>query len=147
MARLSKKDEVTGRVQAYLKKAEIGDPSDFRIDVRNVARELHYSPTTIYKYDLAEEIQTSHERQFANTPTGHRISKSQANQEITQGLKETLENQRAVNLTLVIRLNLIEVNAARLGIDPEELYKLPPKPIRSVSRAGSNKKQSRRRRR
>jgi hypothetical protein len=40
------------------------------------------------------------------------------------------------NKHLVARLALVEANAARLGIDPEELYRPVMRPMRNVSHAG-----------
>ena len=46
---------------------------------------------------------------------------------------------------LVGRIAIIEANAGRLGIDPEELYRAILKPVRSMSRAGSNMNSARKR--
>src|SRR5215813_5587897 len=53
------------------------------------------------------------------------------------------EKEREKNKKLVAQIAIIEVNAARLGIDPEELYKPIPKPIRTVSRAGATSRKRR----
>jgi hypothetical protein len=53
-------------------------------------------------------------------------------------LKTELEKEQERNRQLVGRIAIIEANAARLGIDPEELYRAVLKPVRSMSRAGSN---------
>jgi hypothetical protein len=39
---------------------------------------------------------------------------------------------------LLAHLAIIEANAVRLGIDPEELYKPILKPVHMVSRAGTH---------
>ena len=44
-----------------------------------------------------------------------------------------------------LRIAVIEANAGRLGIDPEELYRAILKPVRSLSRAGSNMNGARKR--
>ena len=53
-------------------------------------------------------------------------------------LRTELEMERERNRQLVGRIAVIETNAGRLGIDPEELYRAVLKPVRSMSRAGSN---------
>ena len=53
-------------------------------------------------------------------------------------LKAELEREQVRNKQLVGRIATIGANAGRLGIDPEELYRAVLKPVRSMSRAGSN---------
>jgi hypothetical protein len=48
-----------------------------------------------------------------------------------------LEKERERNKALVARIAIMEANAARLGFDPEEMYKPILKPVRTVSRAGT----------
>jgi hypothetical protein len=139
MPRSSKEDEVKEKVLAYLKTAEVGDPSAFPIDVRNVSRRLQYSPTTIYKYHLDDEINASRERQANNNRQAQKVEKHQREQNRILVLTRDLEEQQNIDKGLVARIALVEHNAARLGIDPEELFKLMAKPIRSASRAGQRK--------
>jgi hypothetical protein len=51
-----------------------------------------------------------------------------------------LEHRAKATLALIA---LVEMNAARLGINPEELYVPVPKPDRRVSRAGRSVRQAR----
>jgi hypothetical protein len=140
MPRSSKEDEVRKKVLAYLKTAEAGDPSDFPIDVRNISRRVRCSPTTIYKYGLEDEISAARERQANNNPEARRASKRQKDKDAMRAARSELQEHSNINKGLVARLALVEYNAARLGIDPEELYKPMPKPIRSASRAGMRKR-------
>ena len=144
MPRSSKKDEVRKKVLAYLKTAEAGDPSDFPIDVRNISRRVRCSPTTIYKYGLEEEISAARKRQASKNPEARRASKRQKNKDAMRAVRSELEEHSKINKGLVARLALVEYNAARLGIDPEELYKPMPKPLRSTSRAGMKKRKTER---
>jgi hypothetical protein len=41
-------------------------------------------------------------------------------------------------LALVTRIAIMEANAARLGFDPEEMFKPILKPVRATSRAGTS---------
>jgi hypothetical protein len=52
-------------------------------------------------------------------------------------MSQELEKERERNKALVARIAIMEANAARLGFDPEEMYKPILKPVRTVSRAGA----------
>ena len=136
MPRSSKEEEVRKKVLAYLKTAEVGDPADFPIDVRNISRRVRCSPTTIYKYSIEDDIFASRKRQANNNPETRRVSKRQKDKDAIRAVRSDSEEQSRINKGLVGRLALVEYNAARLGLDPEDLYKPMPKPIRSASRAG-----------
>ncbi len=146
MPRSSKEDEVRKKVLAYLKTAEAGDPGEFPIDVRNISRRVRCSPTTVYKYGLENEISAARKRQANNNPEARRVSKRQKDKDALRAARFEIEEHAKINKGLVARFALIEYNAARLGLDPEELYKPMPKPIRSVSRAGKHKASWKRRR-
>ena len=139
MPRSSKEEEVRKKVLAYLKTAEVGDPTDFPVDVRNISRRVRCSPTTIYKYGLEDDISASRKRQAANNPEARRASKRKRDKDAIRAVRSEIEEYSKINKGLVALLTLVEYNAARLGIDPEELYKPMPKPIRSASRAGMKK--------
>jgi hypothetical protein len=144
MARSSREAEIKKATLAYLKIAEHGDPARYPIDVRNVARRIGCSPTLIYKYGLDSEISSARERQVTNNPAARKASKRQKEKNAMRLARQEAEKQIQVNKGLVARLALVEYNAARLGIDPEELYRPMPKPIRSTSRAGFRKRTSKR---
>jgi len=146
MPRSSKEEEVRKKVLAYLKTAEVGYPADFPVDVRNISRRVRCSPTTLYKYGLENEISAARKRQTNNNPEAQRASKRQREKDAIRAVRLDLEEQAKVTKGLVARLALVEYNAARLGIDPEDLYRAMPKPIRSASRAVMRKSLSRRRR-
>jgi hypothetical protein len=63
---------------------------------------------------------------------------SQAYTDRIRDLENELALEREKNKKLVAKIQIIKVNAGRLGIDPEELHSAIPKPIRTVSRAGSS---------
>ncbi len=132
----SKQAEVSTAVRAYLVAGESQPPEQCQLDVTHVAAVIGVSRTSIYKYGLVEEIRAAAQRQqeraglSAGTGSRHRW------REKIQELREELEQAGERNRLLLAQLNLIEANAARLGIDPEELYQPLVKPIRSVSRHG-----------
>jgi hypothetical protein len=145
MPRSSKEEEVRKKVLAYLKTAEVGDPADFPIDVRNLSRRVRCSPTTLYKYGLENEISAARRRQTNNNPEVRRASQRQKDKDAIRAVRSEIEEYSQINKGLVARLTLVEYNAARLGIDPEDLYKPMPKPLRSASRAGMTNRSSKRR--
>jgi hypothetical protein len=53
-----------------------------------------------------------------------------------RALTEELEKERERSKNLVGRIAIMEANAARLGIDPEEMHQPILKPVRTMSRAG-----------
>ena len=131
----SKQAEVSTAVRAYLATGESKAPEQCQLDVMHVAAAIGVSRTSIYKYGLVEEIRSAAQRQQERAGTGSRYR-----WRVTiQKLREELEQAGERNKRLLAHLNMVEANAARLGIDPEELYRPLVKPIRSVSRAGKTK--------
>ncbi len=59
-----------------------------------------------------------------------------SSRERIQRLQEEVKQAEVRNKHLVARIALVEANAVRLGIDPEELYRPMMKPVRAVSHAG-----------
>lgn len=132
----SKQEEVTRAVRAYLVAGESQPPEQYQLDVKHVAAAVGVSRTSIYKYGLVEEIRAAarRQRERMGLPAGN--GNRHRWRETIHKLREELAQADERNRTLVAQLNLIEANAARLGIDPEELYQPLVKPIRSVARNG-----------
>jgi cell shape-determining protein MreC len=84
-----------------------------------------------------KEIVAAAERQRERTKRNRSAASQRARMERIQQLQTELQQAEERNKLLIARLNLVEVNAARLGIDPEELYQPILKPIRTASRSGS----------
>jgi hypothetical protein len=139
MPRVSVRDQLRQRLRDYLAVAEAHPPSEMALDVRSVATGLRISPTTLYKYGFNDDINAAEQRQQENASlSGAEIEKRFFEGQAEQ-LRTELEMERERNRQLVGRIAVIEANAGRLGIDPEELYRAILKPVRSMSRAGSNK--------
>ena len=138
MPRVSVRDQLRQRLCDYLAIAEAHTPEETALDVRSVAAALSVSPTTLYKYGFNDDINAAARRQGENALlSGPAIEKRFFEGQLDQ-LKTELEKERERNRGLVGRIAIIEANAGRLGIDPEELYRAVLKPVRSMSRAGSN---------
>lgn len=145
MPRVSIRKQLHQRLRDYLAVAEAHPPSEMSLDVRSVAAALRISPTTLYKYGFNDDINAAERRQresalLSGPEIEKRFFEGQAEQ-----LRTELEMERERNRQLVGRIAVIEANAGRLGIDPEELYRAVLKPVRSMSRAGSNKNGARNR--
>ena len=82
------------------------------------------------------QVNTAEQRQRGNAFTvGAAIEQDYFKGEIRK-LTEEVEKERERSKGLVGRIAIMEANAARLGFDPEEMYKPILKPVRTMSRAG-----------
>lgn len=138
MPRQSQKEELTARLQAYLAVAEMHTVDEYPLDCRSVIKKLGVSPTTFYKYNLRELVDAAESRQRERGKLTGKGSRFDPLKERVQKLKEEVKQAEERNKHLVARIALVEANAARLGIDPEELYRPVMKPIRTVSHAGQH---------
>jgi predicted RNase H-like nuclease (RuvC/YqgF family) len=138
MSRQSKQEELTAALHSYLSIAEVHTPEEYPLDCRSVARALGVSPTTLYKYQLQKHISAAEQRQHERDKQTSKTPRCTISKERLQRLEETAKQAEERNKHLVARLALVEANSARLGIDPEELYRPVMKPIRTVSHAGKS---------
>jgi len=136
MCRLSIHDELKHRLREHLALAETHPPQECPLDVRSVASLLRVSPTTLYKYGLNREINAAEQRQREETGRAGAVTEQQIYKDRIRDLTQELENERQRSKKLVARIAVMEANAARLGLDPEEMHRPLLKPLRSVSRAG-----------
>ena len=140
MARSSIREELRRRLSEYLAVAETHPPEECRLDVRSVATALRISPTTLYKYALNREINAAEQRQRENMWLSGAAIEQQFYTDRIRDLTAELQQERQRSKNLIARIATMEANAARLGFDPEEMYKPILKPLRAVSRAGSGGK-------
>src|SRR6266542_3543887 len=143
MPRKSQREIIRQKVRDYLAIAEASSPDEQPLNVRSVAARLEVSPTTLYKYQLSSEIQAAEKRQRENAKLSGKLIERRAFADRLRDLSQDLEKEKEKNKKLVAQIAIIEANAARLGIDPEELYKTILKPIRTVSRAGVRSRKQR----
>lgn len=130
MARPSEKEKIVQAVNDYLREKESSDPDQYPFNVKSIALALNISRTTIYKYGLHEDIQTADEQRRLRLELYGVLSKSDRALLANQKLKSELEQADKRNKALVARLNIVELNAARLGVDAEELFKPLQSPVR-----------------
>lgn len=142
MPRQNQREELTTALHTYLIIAliiaEKHPPEEYPLDCRSVAKALDVSPTTLYKYQLQEHIRAAANRQRENAKQASKKPSLNSPKERLQKLGGELKLAEEHNKHLVARLALVEANVARLGIDPEELYRPILKPVRTVSHAGKS---------
>jgi hypothetical protein len=136
MGRKNKQKQVTDAVQDYLENAGNQTPDEAIINVKSVAAVLGVSRTSLYKYGLDSAIKAAAKRQRERMGLNESAAKRRRASDIALKLRADLHLAEERNKGLVAQICLIEANAARLGIDPEELYQPLAKPVRSVSHAG-----------
>jgi hypothetical protein len=130
------REDLLRRLRDHLALAEAHTAEESPLDVRSVAAALGVSPTTLYKYGFNREINASEQRQReCGHVSGREIERRSIDDQV-HGLSQELEKERERNKALVARIAIMEANAARLGFDPEEMYKPILKPVRTTSRAG-----------
>jgi hypothetical protein len=137
MPRSSVRDDLLRRLREHLAVAEAHPAEECSLDVRGVAAALGVSPTTLYKYAFNREINAAEQRQRKCSHIPVREIERRSFHDQVHGLSQELEKERERNKALVARIAIMEANAARLGFDPEEMYKPILKPVRTVSRAGT----------
>lgn len=140
MGRQSKREQTIQAVGVYIKKAEQQSPDQYPLQVKAVAERIGCSRTLLYKYDLAEIIQAANRRQREHFGLTGKNGLRRGLAEVVAKLRSDLALAHERNKALVARLNMVEANAARLGIDPEELYQEIVKPDRSQSHAITGRK-------
>ena len=139
MSRSSVREDLHRRLRGPLSVAETHLLEECPLDVRGVAAALDVSPTTLYKYGFNREINAAEQRRRENgAVSGTAIEKRYYHDQV-RALAEELEKERERSKGLVGRIAIMEANAARLGFDPEEMYKPLLKPIRTMSRSGTGR--------
>src|SRR6266576_2880709 len=134
MARSSIREELKRRLSDHLALAETHPPDECPLDVRSVATALRISPTTLYKYALNRDINAAEQRQRENMWLSGAAIEQQFYTDRIGHLTAELQQELQRSKTLIARIAIMEANAARLGFDPEEMYKPILKPLRGVSR-------------
>lgn len=135
MGRPSKKDRIIEAVDEYLTKAICESPDEYSIDAKTISEVVNCSRASIYNYGLQDKIREASDKQAKfykrNGGSGKRTL-----HDIIDDLRVEIKRVETHNLNLLERLNLVEANAERLGIDPEELYKPVMTPSRLTPRTG-----------
>jgi hypothetical protein len=127
MANISKRDRITGMVEDYIEVALRSDESKYSLNVASVAEYIGCSRTTIYKYDLDELIHSAYTSRKQLTATD-----TQQKEDKLKRLRVELAAIEERNKNLIALVCVMEGNAARLGINPEDLHRPLVKPFRKT---------------
>lgn len=142
MARPSKYEEVSVALKRYLEAAETDTVAEYPLDIKSIAIRLGVSRTTLYTYQFDQEIRAAEKRRSANQQPSTEDIERQTLADTIQKLRGELAQAQERNKNLLGVINIIEANAVRIGMDPEELYRPIPKPLRQVTRAGHGMKRA-----
>jgi len=124
MGRQSKRETVTTAVNAYLALAETHSPEEFPLDVSHVAKAVGCVRSSLYNFGLQHAILAAAQRQRLQHPP------PAGNKNLLRQIRTELVASERRNRALLERLNLVEANALRLGIDADALYQPLLKPSR-----------------
>jgi hypothetical protein len=132
MARPPIEAAVTEKVRQYIERAEAAPPNHFRLSALAVATAIGHDRRVLRKYGLDTVIADAARRQSSRARQGNGEQRKDFEARISA---VGAENGKLIAQTaaLVAHLALVEANAKRLGIDPEELYKPLVPPDRRVS--------------
>lgn len=136
MPRSSMRTDLLRRLRDHLAVAETHPAEECPLDVRGVAVALGVSPTTLYKYGFNREINAAELHQQENGALSGKAIEPRYYSDQVRALTKQLEKERERSRGLVVRIAVMEANAARLGFDPEDMHKPILKPVRTLSRAG-----------
>jgi uncharacterized protein YqfA (UPF0365 family) len=135
MARPTKKTEVLRAVRAYLRSAEARPATEAPITYIAVAEEIGADWRTVKKW-AEPDIESAKKRQRRASLSATR-QEEEAYADRLRAKDDEIKRLKGENRALLARIILMEGNAQRLGIDPDEYYRPLTKPNRTVSRAGS----------
>lgn len=138
MARPSKQERITQAVRAYLAMAEGQSPETHPLDVGSVAQAVGCVRSSIYNYGLQQDILDAAARQREC----HQADPDSNLKALLRQLQGDLAAMEVRNQALLERLNLVEANAVRLGVDPDDLYRPLLKPPRQVPNLTRRRKNS-----
>jgi hypothetical protein len=139
MPRPSIRDSIAPSVLEYCKSAESSTPEEQPLTVLAMSKRLSIDRRTLKKY-FSQEIADAQLRQKLLPQLTARQLERRSYADMLRDRDNQIEILTNRNKQLLERLALVEVNAARICINPEELYKPTRKPNRSVSRAGSTRR-------
>lgn len=131
MARPAIQDVATKKVEAYIEAAINASPAEMPLSTLAVAKAVGHDRRVLAKYGLdarIAEAATIQKRKFRSSADKSRRT---MDDRLAAASASTEQMRTQVN-ALLARLALVEGNAKRIGIDPEELYRPLLAPDRSL---------------
>lgn len=138
MARPSQREEVLAAVRKDLLTAEVESPDVMPINFSSVAERIGFDRRTVKRY-AEEEIQKSQKAQARHSLSSARREEEAYLDKLRKKDEET-KTWKAQYEALLVQVTKMELNAIRVGVNPEELYADLPVVDRSTSRAGRGKR-------
>ena len=135
MARPSERDLIEPKVREYCNRAVKTTAEEMPLSYLGMSQRLSVNRATLKKY-FSSLIKKAQHKQQGNSKTGERKRRPLECAEKLRNRDQEISALTERNKALLALNALVELNAARLGINPEELYAPVPKPDRRVSRAG-----------
>jgi hypothetical protein len=135
MARPSERDVIEPKVRDYCNRAVKTTAEEMPLSFLGMSQRLNVNRATLKKY-FSSLIKKAQHKQQGNRKTGERKRRPLECAEKLRNRDQEISALTVRNKALLALNALVELNAARLGINPEELYTPVPKPDRRVSRAG-----------
>lgn len=139
MARPSERDKLEPRVREYCRNAADSTPTEMPLSLLGMSKRLKINRATLKKH-FSQLITEAQHKQFANSKSDALKRKRRECAEMLRDRDQKIADlERRAKATLAL-IALVELNATRLGINPEELYAPVPKPDRRVSRVGRSRR-------
>jgi hypothetical protein len=135
-----KEEGVLRTVRAYLDEAVERSPEEMPINKSVLARVAKTTRVTLNKWVSDEMVRAAQARQRENGRLSPAQKEKRALEDMLAERDRTIATVQEQNRHLLARSNLVEGNARRLGIDPEELLRPLPKPARDLNNAGQKKR-------
>lgn len=132
MARPSIERQVKEKVSLYIEKAMASSPKEMPLSTLAVSVAIDHDRRVLKKYGQDLVIAAAEKKRAKTLRTGANDRRRSMDERL-DAIQLTNKKLEGQSNALLARLALIEGNAKRLGIDPEELYKPLVPPDRRVS--------------
>ena len=132
MARPSIESIVTDKVTKYVEESAALPYGKMPLSTLAVAKAIGHDRRVLKKYGLDVVIAAAEKKASRVAKSGQDAKRRSFEERIDSAKQENERLGRQVN-SLLARLALVEGNAKRIGIDPEELYKALTPPDRRVA--------------
>jgi hypothetical protein len=139
MARPSERDIIEPKVRDYCNRAVKTTAEEMPLSFLGMSQRLGVNRATLKKY-FSTLIKNAQHKQQGNSKTGELRRRPLECAEKLRSRDQEISALTQRNKALLALIALVELNAARHGINPEELYLPVPKPDRRVSRAGRSRR-------
>lgn len=132
MARPSIEARVTEKVAKYVADAVVLPYGEMPLSTLAVAKSIGHDRRVLKKYGLDVVIAAADKRAGRDAKRGRDTRRRSLEERVDAATSEVDKLEQQVH-SLLARLALIEANAKRMGIDPEELYRPFAPPDRRVA--------------